>query len=182
MDVPLASIVGPRAGAQVYSYYNEDPMGSQEAANDQQGPNYRHMLVLGVRGGVSFYHLNPEHCQSDADSEVADSTGVSVYGIKSEHEHPPLWVSGSSDVLMTGHGGNALPPPASGGYPSPFAPFTPSLYRVTNSTRVTLANLWRYVAKNSAAEEGWTAVFAQDAEGHNHTTQLLDRPVLWRVL
>ena len=53
-------------------------------------PAYRHLLITnGTREGPragrrAFYHLNPEHAQSDANVEIADTSGVEIYGLKSE--------------------------------------------------------------------------------------------------
>jgi len=126
------------------------------------------------------YHLNPEHAVSDADSEIADSEGVRVFGIKSEGHVPPLWIRDSANILMSGHGGNLLPPAVSGVYPEHIAAYTPSLYRIERSTNVTLANLWRY-ARGEPEEYEWSAVLWIDGNGTNHTATPCDRPVIYRV-
>lgn len=44
-----------------------------------EAPGYRHLLVSG-EGRRSFYHLNAEHAQSDANVEIRDGGGVQIYG------------------------------------------------------------------------------------------------------
>ena len=49
-----------------------------------ESAGYRHLLITGDGGGDrrAFYHLNPEHAQSDANMEVRDGSGVDIYGLK----------------------------------------------------------------------------------------------------
>ena len=50
----------------------------------------------------AFYHLNPEHAQSDANVEIRDGGGVEIYGLKSEGLFNVLWLRNASDVQLYG--------------------------------------------------------------------------------
>lgn len=106
LDRPLSVVSG---GGAFYSFYTEDFR--------FQTPKYRQILVNGSRAGLRFYNLNPEHGTGDAQSEIAHSTNVSVYGLKSERNFAVLWVRNSSNVLVTGFGGHATAFPTDEGYP-----------------------------------------------------------------
>ena len=97
---PLTIISG---GGRFYSWYFE--------TFQYQSPHYRHILVNGsdaqVSGGLTFYEMNPEHSAGEAEMEITDSHGVSIYGLKAEKNFCLLWVRRSSSILLTGFGGSA---------------------------------------------------------------------------
>jgi hypothetical protein len=152
--------------------------------------SYRHLLVTGA-GPNRFYHLNTEHAIADANTEIRGATDVQIYGFKCEGWFVGIWIRDSTNVLLSGYGGNACPKGPFEG----FANYTPSIFRVEQSSNITLANLISYNTKStlggaaagspSAAgvikcldPDQWLTVFESFA-GKNTTTRPLDRPVLW---
>jgi hypothetical protein len=101
---PLVLVQG---SGSFYNFYNEDAMGTMVAA-DYQLPDYRHILVKNAVH-VRFYHFNPEHSVSNANSEFLSSSHISVFGTKSEGHSATIWVRNCSDVFHSGHAGNANP-------------------------------------------------------------------------
>ena len=164
------------------------------------GASYRHVLVTGA-GPTRFYHLNTEHAVADANTEVRDATDVQIFGMKCEGYYPALWIRNSSNVLLSGYGGNACPFANTSAYPKPgFAAYPPSLFRVEESVNVSLANLIaydmagtlplgddggllddhaRYQGVPCLAPNEWVMVF-ETLGGVNSTSRYLDRPVLWQ--
>ena len=49
-----------------------------------QSPFSRKLLVNGTRGEIAIYQLNGEHSVTTAYSEFINTSGVAVYGCKSE--------------------------------------------------------------------------------------------------
>jgi hypothetical protein len=75
-----------------------------------ENTGYRHLLITGTAAGRrAFYHLNPEHAQSDANVEIKNGGGVEIYGLKSEGLFAVLWLRNATDVSLYGFGGNACP-------------------------------------------------------------------------
>ena len=81
-----------------------------------ESDEYRHILVDGARGPLSFYHLHAQHADSFAQCEIRDSRDVSIYGVKSEYQTRFLTASGTSSLRLFGHGGNATSVPGSAHY------------------------------------------------------------------
>lgn len=159
-------------------------------------PSYRHVLVTGrPLHDRCFYHLNTEHAISDANTEIRDASNVAIFGMKSEGRYNVLWIHNSSNVLLSGYGGNACPMAA---YPAGFARFPPSLFRLVGSRNVTLRGLTSYDMMTTLAHgaprsqvEGvvqcqtpdmWHSVFEAPLVpgGENVSTEVLDRPVVFR--
>lgn len=100
-----------------------------------EAATYRHVQVSQLGSHlVEFYHLNTEHAESDANTEIADTSAtVRIYGLKSEGRYAALWVHSlrpGADVTLYGYGGNACPFPATSSYPAGFLQVPPSLMRV----------------------------------------------------
>mmetsp|Transcript_71907 Transcript_71907/g.169260 ORF Transcript_71907/g.169260 Transcript_71907/m.169260 type:complete len:162 (-) Transcript_71907:462-947(-) len=129
----------------------------------------RHVLVGDGRDmHVNFYHLNTEHAESDANTEIRNVSGVvNIFGLKSEGRYAVLWVRQSTNVHLYGYGGNACAWPFNSTYPPSFVDLPPSLFRVQDS-RVDLISLVDY------AMDGTLPV--------NSPGIPCDRPEEWRML
>ena len=74
-----------------------------------ESAGYRHLLITGDGGGDRrvFYHLNPEHAQSDANMEVRDASAVDIYGLKVRHTANTVpcirLKTASADVVVAMH-------------------------------------------------------------------------------
>jgi hypothetical protein len=154
-------------------------------------PSYRHVLVTGA-GPTRFYHLNTEHAIADANTEIQSASDVSIYGFKVEGWFVGLWIRNSTEVFLSGYGGNACPNGPFAG----FANYTPSIFRVEQSSNVTLANLISYEMASTLGSAGagtaappsglvkckdpdaWLTVY-EKWNGVTSTTRPLDRPVVW---
>ena len=175
---PLVLVTG---GGSFFNFYNEDAMGAM-VAHDYQLPSYRHMLVANSTRGVRLYHFNPEHSVANANSEFRDSSGIRVFGTKSEGHTATLWVRNCSDVMHSGHSGNAVPlqclpgPLCSKWHPSPCACTwggTPSLFRVQGCRDCRFANLWSYTKK----PPGFVSFFGEGG-GSTFDSEAMDNPVV----
>lgn len=171
-----------------------------------QTPQYRHLMVNGSSSGLYMYQVDPEHTFGEAEMEIVRSRTIRLFGMQAEGNFCVLWVRQSSDVLFTGFGGYgfAFPlnhtwvpgvPPYQPGYST----CTPSLFRVENSTDVTLANLWGDGKVDNKSYEGccgravdprlWSMALwtSQDTDrgvrckGMGNTSLPLDRPVIIKV-
>lgn len=47
--------------------------------------HYKHITVSGTKEPLIFYSLNPEHACSDAEIAFRNSSNISIYGVKTEH-------------------------------------------------------------------------------------------------
>jgi hypothetical protein len=74
-------------------------------------PDYRHILVSGTREPLAFYALECERAQGRAQAEIRHSENVSIYLLKSEHNHVPLLINSSKKIRVYGYGGPASPLP-----------------------------------------------------------------------
>ena len=99
---------------------------------------YRHILVGNNSesggGRTSFYSLNLEHAQSEANGEFRNASQVNVFGFKKEGSTVSLWIRDSSDINLYGspHGSYTALQNMSQ-YPADFDHYTPSLYRIERS-------------------------------------------------
>lgn len=189
---------------------NAQTQGPEIASNDEvllQRPGFRTLLINGSTSGLRFYPHNTEQAFSDAYTEIAFSTNVTLFNAKSENNYAVLWIRDSDLVTVHGYGGNACPFPNTTKYNEAdirgpvkgYAEFMPSSFRVQRSTRVTLANIvnqQRIVAETGFVSAGngydphlYNMILQQDIEGFcdpNTTpdkctaSPVMDRPVLWR--
>lgn len=97
-EIPLVLVRG-NGGGKWYNFFQESHRG--------QGLGYRHLLVSGANGPFSIYQCNPEHAQGEANMEIRASKNVSIYGLKSEGNHPVLMIEDSDNIRIFGYGGNA---------------------------------------------------------------------------
>lgn len=178
MSRPLVHVSG---GGSFYNFYNEDAMGNM-VAHDYQLPSYRHILLEGARS-VRLYHFNPEHSVANANSEFRDASDISVFGTKSEGHSATIWVRNCTDIVHTGHGGNAYPlscdeKACAAWRPSPCAcdwQGTPSLFRVEGcSGNCRFGNLWSQGTK----PPGFAAVWASLPGGGNISTAQMEAPAV----
>ena len=104
-----------------------------------------------------------------------------------------LWLNNASDVQLYGYGGNACPRAR---YPAGFAQFLPSLFRIQESTNISLVNLISYEMPTTLKQASVPAALEDDtatclppdqwlsvvemSHGLNTSTRYLDRPVLYR--
>ena len=177
MGVPLVHVTG---SGSFYNFYNEDAMGNM-VAGDYQLPSYRHILLDGAED-VRFYHFNPEHSVADANAEFRDSRSVSVFGTKSEGHSATIWVRNSTDVVHTGHSGNAKPLPCD---PATCSTWTPSpcacdwagvvsLFRVSGCHGdCRFGNLWTQSSKPERGSAAFPALWS-----HEVVTDSQDAPVV----
>jgi hypothetical protein len=189
---PAPSFVGPMTtvtgSGKFYVVHHEDGYFESQ--------DYRHLLITGVVAERrAFYHLNPEHAQSDANIEIRDGGAVDIFGMKSEGLYVVMWLRNVTDVNLYGYGGNACPGKS---YPPGFVQ-QPTLFRVDDSSDVSLVNLISYDMASTLALSGtaaglqvtnsdracqapdqWLSV-VERRDGRNVSSTLaLDRPVLWR--
>jgi len=198
LESPMVSVLGVGGfglpPVAFFAFFLEDFM--------LQGPGARHLLVRNATGGgeeppsvpvagFSCYHCNVEHGRGDANMEVDGSEGVRIFGIKSEGNFAVLWVRSSSNVTMTGYGGNAAAFPWNSSYPQGHAQFPPSLFRVQASHGTLLGNLVGQGRSGSTKAPcgfpgcpydpaAWSMVYQEiDQQGRNVTIPPLTRPVLF---
>jgi len=130
---PLALMTG-YGGGQFYNFYQE--------TWDWQGPNYRHLLVLGTSSPWNCYHCNLEHSQGEANLEIRGAKApISIYGFKGEGNYAQIWVVDSAEFFLAGYGGNAAPFPKYCHYPPGYADYVPSVLRIERTSKFTLANI-----------------------------------------
>ncbi len=97
-NAPLVLVDGS-GGGRWYNFYQESWLA--------MGPGYRHLRISGIPGPLAIYQCNPEHARGEANMEIADSRGVSIYGLKGEGNLPILRLRNSRDIRVFGYGGNA---------------------------------------------------------------------------
>ena len=110
-----------------------------------------------------------------------------------------MWLKNATDIGLYGYGGNACPQES---YPAGFAQVTPSLFRIDDSSAITMVNLISYdmastlalqagpaadefrANENSgvacSAPDDWVGVVERRGGLKASTTLPLDRPVIWR--
>eukprot|EP00038_Savillea_parva_P004098 m.134068 g.134068 ORF g.134068 m.134068 type:complete len:869 (-) comp11373_c0_seq7:124-2730(-) len=99
-------------------------------------------MVQPATGRVRLYMFNMEHAMSEANCQVAHSTGgVDIFSLKVEGSNVILWVSDSSDVHLFGMGGGADAFPNTSYYPHDFAPYAPTIVRMERTCPYKLINL-----------------------------------------
>jgi hypothetical protein len=165
------SIVSGHGGGRWYNFYAE--------YSTDQGPGYRHLLVEGTTEPLYFYQCNPEHARGEANMEIRHSRYVTIYGLKSEGNHPVLWVRDSDHVRVFGYGGNAA------------AYEQTSLFRVERTPDFLVANAVdqprlagvgsdNFFAGRGVDPELWYMITDAPSDGTEIKTAPLDRPVLYR--
>jgi hypothetical protein len=141
-----ARIEGPVATVRVFAFFQEDGVANNEIQS--QSPFSRKLLVNGTRKAIDIYQLNGEHSVSTAYAEFVNTSGVAIYGCKSESSQSlsaVIVVRGSNNFSSYGHGGAAHVSdspigPESCNAMSP-CPWVTSLYRVLDSDNVRFVNL-----------------------------------------
>ena len=181
-----------------------------------QQAGYRTLLVSDSQN-VRFYAHNTEQDFGNAHTETLRSQNISYFGTKTEGNNVVHWIRDSDGISVHGHGGNGaafandtdFSDPTIWGHPAGGPAYMPSLYRITNSTNVLLANLvdagrgsgpsylmsagfgvdpsrWNMVLRDDSAEPGSCdpdrhANLSRSTRGDAcSTTPVFDRPVLWR--
>lgn len=76
-----------------------------------QLPPYRHLLALGTRQPLRFYHLQPQHARGLAQIEMRDCRNVDIFSMKTEGDVPALWLQDCRNVRIFGVGGIIAPFP-----------------------------------------------------------------------
>eukprot|EP00039_Didymoeca_costata_P032610 m.38547 g.38547 ORF g.38547 m.38547 type:complete len:833 (-) comp9448_c0_seq1:107-2605(-) len=168
-----------------------------------QQADYRSLLINGSSSGVRFYPHNMEQSYGDAHTEIYRSSNVTMYNSKSEGNPVSVWVRESDAVTIFGHGGNACPFPNSTIRPGGYAQLMPTLFRVMQSSRVTVANTMNSERVNDAQNPStllasgtgyspavWNMIITQNISAycdprinpsHCTATAVFERPVLWRI-
>ena len=138
--------------------------------------------------------------------EIVSSHGVSLYGLKAERNFCLLWVRHSSEILLSAFGGEAEAlysnhtwTPGVPGYQPGYSNCRPSLFRIEDSSKVTLANLWgdARVSGGSITKFGgvgtdpryWNMVLWTDhdtdrgkrCEALGNLTHPMDKPVVFKI-
>eukprot|EP00039_Didymoeca_costata_P026333 m.15726 g.15726 ORF g.15726 m.15726 type:complete len:804 (+) comp5475_c0_seq1:175-2586(+) len=192
---PMTIITG---GGRFYCFFVETFNG--------QAPQFRHILVNHSTSGLYMYQVDPQHTFGEAEMEIVDSNNVKLFGMQSEGNFCILWVRRSSDILYTGFGGfgaafplNHTWTPGEPAYQPGYSTCTPSLFRVENSSDVTLANLWGDFRVDNKSFAGccgrgvdprwwsmtlWTSLDTDrgtHCKGIGNTSLPLDRPVVMKI-
>ena len=175
--LPLMVITG---GGKFYNLENEDWL--------HESPSYRHLLVTNSSGGLRFYQLNTEHTRGNANTEIANSANVEIFGMKSEGNFVIIWLRNVENVTLYGYGGGADAYPLTYKYPPGYAQYSPSLFRVENAKNTRLIHLndyGRIQGGNSTHLTGqgfdphlWSMVLKVDGQ---ISTPPMDRPVLYLI-
>ena len=172
----------------------------QDTDSAGQGPDYRHMLVAGARGGVRGYQVNLEHAMSDAEVEVSGGAAdVDFFGSKSERNNVFLWARNASGVRVWSYGGNACAYAYNESAATYFGPrwsrALPSLFRLEACSDCLLANtmdMARAVEGSPLEWDGmgvdarvwhmtvWRAAPGPETNASSwRSTEFLDRPALF---
>lgn len=166
---PLVLITGHGGG----KWYN---FRAESAFN--QAPGYRHLLVDGAEGPLSFYQISPQHVEGgECAVELSHARSVSFFGSKYEGSPPMLWIHDCDRIRLFGHGGNGKPLPDG------------VLIRVERTPDYLFANLvegpTRIVptvpgkpAGDSTDPRLWRFLTDQPAAGPQLRLEPLERPVL----
>ena len=161
---------------------------NMQGSSISSNKNYREMLIKDT-ANISFYLLNPEHVKSESKIEIKNSSNIKIFGLKSEGNHPVLLIKNSSKIHVYGYGGNAAAFESNHTWPTGFANYTPTLFRIENSTEIVLANI---------IDRGWITQTTQNIFGQgikpdlwhiiseiNNNTEtvipILERPVLYKI-
>lgn len=145
-NAAYARIGGADATIRIFAFYQED--GVANNGLESQSPDSRKLLVNGTRGEIAIYQLNGEHSISTAYSEFVNTSGVAIYGCKSESSmtlSAVIMVKSSINFSSYGHGGAAhvssapIGPDSCNGMAP--CPWNASLYRILDSENVRFVNL-----------------------------------------
>ncbi len=167
-DTPFAIISG--GGGRWYNFFAE--------FSTYQGPGYRHLLVDGVSGPLTFYQCNAEHARGQSNMEIRNSQRVTIYGFKGEGNFRLLWIRDCDHIRVFGYGGNAA------------AYEGTSLFRVERTPDFLIANAVDqprlpgkgsddYWAGRGVDPRDWHMIIEVTPDGEVRTRPL-DRPVLYR--
>jgi hypothetical protein len=109
LQSPFVLVTG-HGGGRWYEFFNTN------SANNQ-GADYRHLLIRDTPGPLRIYQCNPEHAipggktsrgvQNLPQMEIVGAKFIAIYGLKSEGNNPVLWARNCDHLLLTGTGGNA---------------------------------------------------------------------------
>lgn len=143
-------------------------------------PSYRRILVNRTTQPLTFYHLHSQQPLCDAITELRDARDISIFGVKGEGNSRIVWINRCDQVRIFGHGGNASAKPGDGP--------DHTLYLVTDSTNVLLANLWDTPRHGATKQFGHFTLYEPDnwhmlCDGPPNGPALclppLDRPTLY---
>ena len=170
-------IEGEHATARVFVFFQED--GGMNDKGRSESAFSRKLVVNGTRNEVAFYELNGEHGSTSAYSEFVNTSGVRVYGCKSEGGTAILFVRASTNFASYAHSGLAS---ANAFYPVPAkncdglspCPWGDTLYRIVNSTDVRLVNVMEMYSPSNTSG----LVFELAPDGSNRSC-VGDFPAVW---
>jgi hypothetical protein len=183
LNGPLLLING-NGGGKIYNFHAN--LASQIV------PQYRHILIDGISGPLSFYHLNIEGGKGEAMTEIRNSKNIFIYQVKIEGSYVPIWIKDSENIKIYSNSGNGYSIGFKYLYPEDFAQYTPSFYRIERSRGVTMANLTttNYIACDGAEPhevgcgvkpDEWYMLFESTNSGQQIITPALERPVLYKT-
>lgn len=168
---PLVLITG-HGGGKWYNFRAESAY--------RQAPGYRHLLIEGARGPLSFYQFSPQHVVGgEVAVEMSGARRVSIFGSKYEGNRPMLWVHDCDQIRHFGHGGNGKPLPES------------CLFRVEHTTNSLFANLVEGPtriapvtlgpqASDSTDPRLWHMLTEHPVDGEELRLEPMERPVLYK--
>jgi hypothetical protein len=169
----MVVVTGNGAG-RWYNWYGEaHGMVWGKAKQDQR---FRQLVISNTLHRIQFYQLNPEGSESAARVEIVNAAPVTIYGLKSEGNHPVLWAHNTSAVSIFGYGGNGTALPGA------------SLFRFDDVAQVLVANAMPRPAKPGQKLLGlsvtqdpstWKLII-DNAGGRESGTEPLERPVVYR--
>ncbi len=136
------------------------------------GPGYRHILVQGVSGPLSFYQCCPQHASSEANMEIRGSKHVSIFGLKGESRDSPILLVKNSDYInVYGYGGNAHPKEGQ------------SLFLVEDTNNFLIVNAVDTPASFKTKEDGgpWHMIIEKRGDKLIRTMPF-DRPVMYKAV
>lgn len=172
----------------------------QDTDSNFEGPNYRHLLILGAGGGVRVYQLNTEHGMGDAETEVRGGGPVDFYGAKSERNFVVLWARNATRVRVWSYSGNAAAFAYNESASTYFGPAwsnaLPSLFRFEACADCSLSNAIDMGMSSGGDVHKWSGMGVDPRVWHMVTwraapgpqnnvswsaTALLDRPALFTL-
>lgn len=185
IDHPLVTFSG-NGGGRWYNFY-------QELGQDHED-NYRHLLVDGTNQRLSFYQLNAESANGEANVELRTAANINIFGLKSEGNERTLWVNNSDHISVYGYGGAA----SAFEYTSnEYGTLAPSLIYIDDTPNILLSNMMGTAAvplsktgKGTVSyPDKWHFIVEKDANSNviktrpdplNGLYTPIDRPVMYK--
>ncbi len=183
LNGPLVTMRGS-AGGRIYNF--------NSGFSSNLAPKYRHLLIDGTWKPLKFYQFNVEGGKGEAMAEIRGSKNIVIDHIKIEGEYLPLWIKNSDNIKVFGNAGNGYSIGFDFNYPTGYTQETPSLYRIENSTNITMANLASTLRKAcddslpmlegcGVAPDKWYMLIDINPINGRFTSEPLERPILYKT-